>query len=74
VATIQAEFDGRVFVPCEPVRLPPGTRVEIVIPWPPGKLSPDQLREWEEIQRQIATSEPHFRTVEEAMSYTRKRP
>ncbi len=69
---VQAEFDGRVFVPCQPVELPPGTRVEVVVP--PPKMTAEQLKQWEEIARQIESSSPHFATVEEALGYSRKRP
>lgn len=107
---IKATYDGRVFVPSEPVEVPEGTQVEIVVPsskpaepptWPPGKLTPEEQAEWDEILRQVRASEeprplgqmtpeqqatweelkkyihmtePPFRTVEEAISYTRKRP
>jgi hypothetical protein len=33
--TITARFDGRVFVPTEPLDLPPGYELEITIPSPP---------------------------------------
>lgn len=69
---VQAEFDGRVFVPCQPVELPAGTRVEVVVP--PPKMTQDQLKEWEDIAQQIESSAPHFPTVDEAMRYSRKRP
>ena len=72
--TVSAEFDGKVFVPCVPVELPAGTRVEIILPNIPEKLTADELREWQQIERQIAASSPRFPTVEEAMQYTRKRP
>jgi predicted DNA-binding antitoxin AbrB/MazE fold protein len=72
VPFVQAEFDGRVFVPCQPVELPAGTRVEVVVP--PAKMTEEQRTEWEEIANQIEASAPHFPTVDEALRYTRKRP
>jgi hypothetical protein len=74
MSVVKAEFDGRVFVPCEPLNLPAGTRVEVIVPGPPPKLTPEEAREWQEILQQIAATEPPFPTVEEAMRYTRKRP
>jgi hypothetical protein len=72
VPFVQAEFDGRVFIPCQPVELPAGTRVEVVVP--PPKLTDEELLKWEDIARQIESSAPHFPTVDEALRYTRKRP
>ena len=37
MATVRARFDGRVFVPDEPVDLPAGSEVEIPVPSPPPK-------------------------------------
>ncbi len=31
VVTIDAVFDGRVFLPIQPIRLPPNTRVQIAV-------------------------------------------
>ena len=107
---VKATYDGRVFVPSDPVEVPEGTQVEIVVPSSnsakvptsaQGKLTPEEQAEWDEIMRQIhsgdaprplgqmtpeqqatweelkkyihMTTEPPFRTVEEAISYTRKR-
>jgi hypothetical protein len=71
---VKAEFDGRVFVPCTPVELAAGTRVDVILPRLPDKLTADELAEWQAIEAQIAASVPHFSTVEEAMQHTRKRP
>jgi hypothetical protein len=70
---VKAEFDGRVFVPCTPVDLVAGTPVEVILPNTPANLTADEMREWQELERQIAASPPHFSTVEEALRYTRKR-
>jgi predicted DNA-binding antitoxin AbrB/MazE fold protein len=72
--TFLAEFDGKVFVPCEPVNLPAGTRVEVSLPWPPGKLTLEQKAVWEELKKSLDSTEPHFQTVEDAMRYSRKYP
>src|SRR5438552_2450155 len=72
--TVNAEFDGTVFVPCVPVELPVGTRVEIILPKTAAQLTAEEMREWQQIEREIAASPPQFPTTEEAMNYTRKRP
>jgi hypothetical protein len=74
MATIQAEFDGRVFVPSEPVELAAGTKVEVHVPTKPPPLTAEQAKIWEEIQRHLDATEPYFPTLEEAMRYTRKYP
>jgi hypothetical protein len=74
MATVKAEFDGRVFVPSAPVSLPAGTRVEVILPSAPPKLTPEELAEWKQIEKDIAASEPVFPTLDEAMRYLRKRP
>ncbi len=38
--TLKARFDGRVFIPQEPVDLPAGCELEISIPSAPAKPSP----------------------------------
>ena len=72
--TLNAEFDGRVFVPCGQVDLPRGTRVQVLLPAVPRQPTADEDREWQEILGEIAGSQPEFATVEEAMRYSRKRP
>jgi hypothetical protein len=74
VPTIKAEFDGRAFVPCQAVDLPVGTKVEVIILGAQEKPTPEELRQWEEIRRELESSEPFFPTVEEALRYSRKRP
>jgi hypothetical protein len=74
MATIQAEFDGRVFVPRQAVDLPVGTKVAVIVPDPPRAPTEEENRIWEYIQRQLDATEPYFPTVEEAMRYLRKRP
>ncbi len=69
---VKADFDGRVFVPCTPVDLAAGTRVDVVLPNTPEKLTADEVREWQEIERQIAASPPAYPTVEDAMKSMRK--
>jgi predicted DNA-binding antitoxin AbrB/MazE fold protein len=69
---VKAEFDGRVFIPCEPVDLPAGTRVEVVVP--PAEMTADERQQWQAIAAQIESSAPHFPTVEDSLRYSRKRP
>jgi predicted DNA-binding antitoxin AbrB/MazE fold protein len=96
---VKATYDGQVFVPSEPVEVPEGTPVEVIVPprkpteeekkeWqemlaqirandspePLGPMTPEQLATWEELKKYITATEPVFRTVEEAISYSRKRP
>lgn len=40
MTTVAAQFDGKVFVPEQPVDLPAGTKVEIALPQPPRKQTP----------------------------------
>ncbi|HEY1861473.1 MAG TPA: hypothetical protein VGG61_14020 [Gemmataceae bacterium] len=70
---ILAEFDGRVFVPSQPVQLPPGTRVEVVVPTNKD-LTDEDKRQWQAILQELNASVAAFPTVEEALRYTRKRP
>jgi hypothetical protein len=70
--TVKAKYDGRVFVPCTPVDLDAGTPVEVVLPNIPEKLTAAELSQWQEIERQIAASPPHFPTLEDALQYSRK--
>jgi hypothetical protein len=74
MATIKAEFDGRVFVPCQTVNLAPGTQVGIFIAELPKPMSEEEKTAWERILAQLATSEPYFLTVDDALRYSRKRP
>jgi hypothetical protein len=43
-------------------------------PEPLGTLTAEQQAIWQELKAYLQFTEPRFRTVEEAMSYTRKRP
>ena len=71
-STLQAEFDGRVFVPRQQVSLPVGTTVEVLIP--PAEPSPDDDREWRDLLNEIHTSEPAYPTVDEVLRQSRMRP
>ena len=71
-STLQAEFDGRVFVPRQQVSLPVGTTVEVLIP--PTEPTAEDDREWRDLVREIHTSEPAFPTVDEALRQSRMRP
>jgi hypothetical protein len=73
MASITAKFDGRVFVPAEPIELPEGTQVEVVLPQRTRRPTPDQDRECREILDDLAASQPAYSTVEEAIQATRRR-
>lgn len=73
MTSVVAEFDGKVFVPSQPVDLPAGTRVEILIPRPHRAATPHEDREWQGILSELAASEPAFPTVEDALRATRRR-
>ena len=74
MTTLRAEYDGRVFVPCERIELPIGTRVEVWVPGAPRKPTPEEQRQWDEILAELNSREPSFRTVDEALRQSRKRP
>ena len=78
MTTILAEFDGKVFIPCEDVKLPAGTRVGVVVPEAsatPAAVSTEELTDaWKRILRDLESSEPYFPTLEDALKYSRKRP
>ncbi len=73
MASVQAVFDGKVFVPTEKVDVPPGTKVEVIILREAVSMAGEDRARWEEVKRQIDASEPHFPTLDEAMNYLRKR-
>ena len=66
---IRAEFDGRVFVPCDPVALPAGTKVEVMVP--PAPPTAEEQARWEEIKKEINASEPHFPTLDDYLRHRR---
>lgn len=70
-STLQAEFDGRVFVPRQHVSSPVGTTVEVLIP--PAEPSADDDREWRDLLQEIHASEAAFPTVDEALRQSRMR-
>lgn len=59
-------FDGRAFVPAEPVDLPVGTAARLVVDTPPADPPQPPAAGAE-------TGEP-FRTLDEYMAYSRGRP
>lgn len=80
---VVAEFDGKVFVPCQPVNLPAGTKVSVALPGVSTgaeliKKKPlpttKQQQEWEQLMRELNATEPYFPTVEDAIGYSRKYP
>lgn len=78
MSIIVAQFDGKVFVPEEPVDLPAGTKVSIPLPGRasstlPGFTSAEDAK-WQEIVAHIRAGEPDPPTVDEAMREIRMRP
>jgi predicted DNA-binding antitoxin AbrB/MazE fold protein len=53
--TISAEYHGHVFVPSQPVELPKGTRVEVVVR-PHQQLTDEDKRQWQAILHQLDAS------------------
>lgn len=73
--TLTAKFDGRAFVPSNPVDLPVGTEVEVLLPPAPlREPTPEENDEWRQIRGEILQGPPEFPTVDEAMKRSRKRP
>ncbi len=84
--TIEVVFDGKAFVPSQPVDLPAGTRLNLtvrqglggtlpqLIPSKPRPLTEEEEKKWEELCRHWEATPPPFATVEEAISYSRGRP
>lgn len=72
--TVKATFDGKVFVPCEPVQLPVGIQVRVVVPTRPRKPTAEDEQFWRELQQHLNATQPYFPTLEDAMRYTRKYP
>jgi hypothetical protein len=71
--TLKAEYNGKVFVPSETVNLPPGTKVEIVIPRPLRQPTADEDRQWQDVLNDLAATPPAFPTVDEAINVSRGR-
>lgn len=73
MTSVKALFDGRVFVPAEPVDLPTGTSVEVLVPAAVRRPTPEEDQQWREILNDLANSEPPFPTVEDALRPSRRR-
>jgi predicted DNA-binding antitoxin AbrB/MazE fold protein len=82
---IEVVFDGKAFVPTEPVDLPAGTKANVALPEldntrrvlagpPPPPLTPEQREEWERLLSQARDAESPWATVDEAIAYSRGRP
>lgn len=81
--TILVEFDGKAFVPVEPVCLPAGTKAFVRVaadqqfPYaspPPPPITEEHQRLWEELCRQWAENPPPWPTIEEALGRPRYEP
>jgi hypothetical protein len=81
MTTVVAEFDGKVFVPQQPVDLPAGTKVTVAIPeaaaqgpQQPRRPTEEERREWQKFMEELNSTEPYFPTLEHALGYSRKYP
>jgi hypothetical protein len=72
---IEVVFDGKAFVPTEPVDLPAGTKLSVSLPEGGGAVpaEPMTAEEAEMVLRGDGTPLP-WATVEEALAYSRGRP
>jgi len=81
--TILVEFDGKTFVPVEPVDLPAGTKAIVRVavnqehPYvgkPPPPMTDEQRRLWDELVKEWAAHPLPWETVEEALGRPRYEP
>jgi hypothetical protein len=84
--TIEVVFDGKTFIPTEPIDLPTGTKLTLAMPEAPGgdnslpiasqqrAMTDEEKQRWERLCRHWETTPPPFPTVEEALAYSRARP
>jgi hypothetical protein len=70
---IRAHYDGNAVLPEDNVNLPVGTPVDVYVPHAVHSPSAEENDEWDEIVREIATTEPAFPTVDDALNHTRGR-
>ena len=74
--TIEVVFDGKTFVPTQPVDLPAGTKANVAVAGcveAESDASPLSISEAERILQGDGTPLP-WATVEEALAYSRGRP
>ena len=80
---IEVVFDGKAFVPTEPVDLPAGTKANVAVPEgapartvlagpPPPPMTEEQKRDWERLCQLWAATPPHWATVDEAVAAMRR--
>jgi len=80
MTNILVKFDGKAFVPDQPLSLPVGTRATVAIPdvssstakVPDSNSADDD--DWQRIVAQIRSAEPETGTLEETMRQIRMRP
>jgi hypothetical protein len=84
--TIEVVFDGKAFIPTEPLDLPTGTKLTMAVPETPvgensvptssrpRAMTNEEKQRWERLCRHWDSTPPPFSTVEEAMAYSRGRP
>jgi hypothetical protein len=83
--TIEVVFDGKAFVPTEPVDLPAGTKASVALPEsgpargvlvgpPPPPMTEEQRQDWKRLCRLWAATPLPWATVDEAIAFMRGRP
>jgi hypothetical protein len=84
--SIEVVFDGKSFVPTEPIDLPTGTKLTLDVPKESlndktlpiinteRAMSTEDDREWEELSRLWQTTPWPFSSVDEALAYSRCHP
>ncbi len=81
--TIEVVFDGKTFVPSEPVDLPTGTKVSVPLPDsaaprgvcagpPPAPMTDEEKADWERLSRIWAETPLPWPTVDEAVAAMRR--
>ncbi len=79
MTTVVVKFDGKAFVPDQPLSLPVGTLATVAIPDASSSTAkaPDSNSDdddWQRIVAQIRSAEPETGTLEDTMRQIRMRP
>lgn len=80
MTTVAVKFDGKAFVPDQPLSLPIGTRATVAIPivdsseGNAAETNSVDDNDWQRIIAQIQAAEPESGTLEDAMRQIRMRP
>lgn len=77
--TIEVVFDGKNFVPTEPVDLPAGTKANVSVAErgvlagpPPSPMTAEQKQDWERLCQLWAATPLPWATVDDAVAAMRK--